>query len=448
MTLSDLDQLSESLCKIRIERRVGQVSRVSTGSVEASGLAVRARLGDGVTIKAARGGTVAGEIVAISPRSATIMTIGAETPLAIGDQVELDPQTGLNPGPHWIGRLIGADGTPLDGRPLAPGPEEVPLRRKPPDAALRKPLGARVSTGLAAMDTLLPLAKGQRVGIFAGSGVGKTTLLAALARGVAADHVVIGLIGERGREVREFVDNVLGEEGMARATVIAATSDQSPLLKRRAAWAATAVAEYYRDTGSHVLLILDSLTRFAEAHREIALTAGEPPSLRAFPPSITNAIAALAERSGPGPSDVGDITAVYSVLVQGSDMDEPVADITRGVLDGHIILERRIAERGRFPAIDIRRSVSRSLPGVASAPENLLIAEARRDLAIYEDAEAMIQAGLYTAGSDPEIDRAIQRWPRLDAFAAKTGLASPDHSFAELSEALGHDEQKTAEEST
>ena len=215
-----------------------------------------------------------------------------------------------------------------------------------------------------------PIARGQRIGVFAGSGIGKSSLLADLARGIEADIVVYALIGERGRELRDFVDNVLGPEGMARAVVIAATSDQAPLIKRRAAWMAMAVAEVFRDQGKHVLLLLDSLTRFAEAHREIALTAGEAPTLRGFPPSTANLIAALCERAGPGPFGKGDITAVFSVLVAASDMDEPIADITRGVLDGHVVLDRGIAERGRFPAIDVRRSVSRSLPGIATEEEN------------------------------------------------------------------------------
>ncbi len=215
----------------------------------------------------------------------------------------------------------------------------------------------------------------------------------------------IALIGERGRELRDFVDNVLGPKGMARAVVIAATSDQAPLIKRRAAWMAMATAEVFRDQGRHVLLLLDSLTRFAEAHREIALTAGEAPSLRGFPPSTANLIASLCERAGPGPFGKGDITGVFSVLVAASDMDEPIADITRGVLDGHVVLDRGIAERGRFPAIDVRRSVSRSLPRDRDRAENAMLARLRRVLTAYENAALMIQTGLYVPGSDPASTR-------------------------------------------
>ena len=272
--------------------------------------------------------------------------------------------------------------------------------------------------------------------MFAGSGVGKSTLLADLARGIEAEIVVYALIGERGRELRDFVDNVLGPKGMQRAVVIAATSDQAPLIKRRAAWMAMAVAEVFRDQGRHVLLLVDSLTRFAEAHREIALTAGEAPSLRGFPPSTANLIAALCERAGPGPFGKGDITGIFSVLVAASDMDEPVADITRGVLDGHVVLDRGIAERGRFPAVDVRRSVSRSLPAIATDAENAMLARVRRVLTTYENAALMIQTGLYVPGSDAGIDEAIRLWPKLDAFFTERTPAGVAESFAKLGEAL------------
>jgi flagellum-specific ATP synthase len=229
---------------------------------------------------------------------------------------------------------------------------------------------------------------------------------------------------------------VLGPEGKARAVVIAATTHQAPLIKRRAAWMAMATAEVFRDQGRHVLLLLDSLTRFAEAHREIALTAGEAPSLRGFPPSTANLIAGLCERAGPGAAGKGDITGIFSVLVAGSDMEEPVADITRGVLDGHVVLDRGIAERGRFPAIDVRRSVSRSLPAIASADENALLAKARRVLTAYENAALMIQTGLYVPGSDAGIDEAIRLWPRLDVFFTETSPDGVGSSFRRLAEAL------------
>jgi flagellum-specific ATP synthase len=303
----------------------------------------------------------------------------------------------------------------------------------PPAAAQRRGLGERLSTGVAVFDTLLPLVRGQRIGLFAGSGVGKSSLLARFARGVAADVVVIALVGERGRELRDFTERVLGSEGMARSVVVTATSDQSALQRRRCALSALTVAEHFRDQGLHVLLLVDSVTRFAEAHREVALASGEAASLRGYPPSTAHAIMSLAERAGPGGGEAGDITAVLSVLVAGSDMEEPVADIIRGTLDGHVVLDRKIAERGRYPAIDLLRSVSRSLPEAASSAENALISDARRTLGAYDRAEMMVHAGLYVQGTDPVVDRAIRLWPQLDGFLAEDAPAGgPDASFARL----------------
>ncbi|MEP4309684.1 MAG: FliI/YscN family ATPase, partial [Lentilitoribacter sp.] len=302
----------------------------------------------------------------------------------------------------------------------------------PPAAAQRRGLGSRLTTGSAIFETLLPLVKGQRIGLFAGSGVGKSSLIGQFAQNVDADIVIIAMIGERGREVRHFVDDVLGDKGLSRSIVIAATSDQSALIRRRCAWAAMAVAEHFRDQGKAVLLLADSITRFAEAHREIAVAAGEAPVLRGHPPSSAPAIMSLCERAGPGKEGQGDITAVFSVLVAGSDMDEPIADILRGVLDGHVVLERSIAERGRYPAVDILRSISRSLPAAATNEENLLLSNARKLLGIYNRNETMISAGLYTLGSDPEIDRAIKAWPDLDKFMSKVGTKSIKDSFNQL----------------
>jgi flagellum-specific ATP synthase len=297
---SDLSALAADLDRIVNHRRCGRVVSVGTAALEVAGLTHQARLGDAVTIDV-DGGRLTGEVVALAERYARVMTYGPSEGAAVGNRVTLERRDGAHPGAHWVGRIVDAFGAPLDGRPLAPGAVSAPLRRAPPEPASRKRLGPRLGTGLAVFDTILPLARGQRIGIFAGSGVGKSSLLADLARGVEADVVVFGLIGERGRELRHFVEDVLGD-GMARAVVIAATSDQSPLVKRRAAWMAMATAEVFRDEGRHVLLLLDSLTRFAEAHREVALTAGEAPSLRAFPPSTANLIAGLCERAGPGPA--------------------------------------------------------------------------------------------------------------------------------------------------
>ncbi len=422
--------------RVRMTRHFGQVSAIQAGLIWAEGLGLHASLGDRVVFSMRSGTPLAGEVVALQAERVAILPEGPMDGLSIGMRVELIFAPSLAPANSWIGRIIDPFGQPLDGRPLLAGGEERGFRPAPPPAASRNRLGARLDTGLAVFDTLLPLVRGQRMGLFAGSGVGKSTLLSALARGVSADVVVIGLIGERGRELREFVEEVLGPEGMARSVVVAATSDQSPLARRRCAWAAMTVAEHFRDQGKHVLFLADSITRFAEAHREIALAAGESPSYRGFPPSTSQMIMSLAERSGPGPVGSGDITAIFSVLVAGSDMEEPVADILRGVLDGHVVLDRAIAERGRFPAVDVLRSVSRSLPQAASTRENALIARARSLLGTYAESELMIRAGLYAPGSDARLDEAVRIFPQLDTFFTRK---SPDakQSFSQLSEALG-----------
>jgi flagellum-specific ATP synthase len=270
------------------------------------------------------------------------------------------------------------------------------------------------------------------LGLFAGSGIGKSSLLGHLARALESDVVVLALIGERGRELRNFVTEVLGAEGMKRTVVVAATSDQSPIQRRRCALSAMTVAEYFRDQGKDVLYLADSITRFAEAHREVATAAGEAPVLRGFPPSTSHAIMALCERAGPGIDQNGDITAIFSVLVAGSDMDEPIADIMRGVLDGHVILDRSIAERGRFPAIDVLRSVSRSLPQAATEAENKLIAQARFHLGTYDRSETMIRAGLYAEGADPDLDVAIRLWPDLDRFVGQSESGTIEDSYKRL----------------
>ncbi len=434
--MHELDAMVADIADIRTVIRLGRVVATARGTVVVRGLNDVARLGDRVRIRRHGDGALSGEILSLSQDTVTVLTDEPGEGLGIGDAVEILARKGIAPATSWIGRVIDPFGAPLDGRPLARGTAQRELRARAPNAAARKPLGPRLETGMAAFNTLLPVVQGQRLGLFAGSGVGKSTLLAQFTRRVHADVVVIALIGERGRELREFVDSVLGPEGMSRAVVVAATSDQSPLVRRRAAWSAMTVAEYFRDLGLQVLLLADSVTRFAEAHREVALAADEAPSLRGFPPSTSHMIMSLAERAGPGPDGAGDITAVFSVLVAGSDMDEPIADTLRGVLDGHVVLDRAIAERGRFPAIDILRSVSRSLPDAASAEENALIAEARRMIAAYDKAEPMIQAGLYAHGSDATTDAAIATWPALDAFLAEGEEADAEASFARLKACL------------
>jgi flagellum-specific ATP synthase len=434
--MTNLIALRSAVDRLRPLRIFGTVAATGAGHLTLHGLAQDARLGDWVTVQRRDGGVLGAEILRLQDGAVIALPDGPADGVALGDAAELLGPRALCPDDSWLGRVIDPYGQPLDGQPLAQGPVARDLRAPAPDPAQRGRLGARLATGMAVFDTLLPIVTGQRIGLFAGSGVGKSMLLGKFARGLQADVVVIALVGERGRELREFVEDALGEAGLARSVIVTATSDQPALTRRRCAAAAMCVAEHFRDQGRHVLYLADSITRMAEAHREVALAGGEEASLRGFPPSTTHQIMALAERAGPGPDGVGAITGVFTVLVAGSDMDEPVADILRGVMDGHVVLDRAIAERGRFPAIDLLRSVSRSLPRAATPEENARIAEARRLLGAYDRAEMMIQAGLYDAGSDPLIDRAIRVWPALDAFIAEDAPHGPKRAFARLAQCL------------
>ncbi len=434
--LTTIDRTTGALGRLRADHPQGRVVGATGAVLEVAGLSGLVRLGDRGRLRVGATHEIHAEVVRIGGDRVEMLPEGGIDGVSLGDGVWLQPPVHFAPDDSWVGRVIDPDGRPLDGRPLLPGLQPRDRRAGPPPAQSRRGLGPRLETGLAVFNTLLPLVRGQRIGLFAGSGVGKSTLLAELARGVSAEIVVIGLVGERGRELRHFVETVLGPEGMARSVVVAATSDRAPQSRRRCVEAATAVAEHFRDAGHHVLLLVDSVTRFAEAHREVAAASGEAVNLRGFPASTGSAIAGLCERAGPGAGAQGDITAVYSVLVAGSDMDEPVADWLRGVLDGHVVLDRSIAERGRFPAVDPLRSISRSLPAAATEAENALIAEARTRLGAYDRSELMIRSGLYQAGSDPELDAAISCNAALNRFLARQGEASAAASFVALRQAL------------
>ncbi|WP_088632926.1 FliI/YscN family ATPase [Phaeobacter sp. 22II1-1F12B] len=424
--------LYDSISQVSLWRTIGRVTSISGGLVHASGLSEEVRIGDRIELRRKSGVPLIGEVLQIDGKSIGILPDMAPDGLAVNDRVAPLPHADFTPSERWIGRIVDPFGAPIDGNPLLRGPKALDIMSPPPPAVSRRPLGGRLNTGIAVLNTILPIVEGQRLGLFAGSGVGKSRLLGQLARNMQADVVVVALIGERGREVNDFVARVLGEEGMRRAVVIAATSDQSALTRRRCAWSAMTVAEYFRNKGKNVLLLADSITRFAEAHREIAVASGETPALRGFPPSVNPLITALCERAGPGTVDQGSITAIFSVLVAGSDMDEPIADILRGVLDGHIVLDRDIAERGRFPAINVGKSVSRSLPDAANEAENKIIANARKLLGAYEQSEVMIKAGLYAAGADPVLDSAVKVWPELDAYFSKEESGEIRDSFNRL----------------
>ena len=322
----------------------------------------------------------------------------------------------VRPSPLWLGRVLNAMGEPIDGKgPLPSGPSPLPYRNSPPPAHSRKRVGAPLDLGVRALNTFLTCCRGQRLGIFAGSGVGKSVLLSMLARNVDADITVIGLVGERGREVQEFLQDDLGEEGLARSVVVVATSDEPALMRRQAAYLTLAIAEYFRDEDKDVLCLMDSVTRFAMAQREIGLSAGEPPTAKGYTPTVFTELPKLLERAGPGMGD-GTITGVFTVLVDGDDHNEPIADAVRGILDGHVVMERRIAERGRFPAINILKSVSRTMPKSAHPDYLDAITKARQVMSTYADMEELIRLGAYRAGSSPEVDEAIRLHEPLEAF--------------------------------
>lgn len=314
----------------------------------------------------------------------------------------------------------------------------APTRRPPPRARV----GERVDTGVRALDIFAPLCVGQRLGLFAGSGVGKSVLLSMLARWTGCDVAVIGLIGERGREVQEFVEDDLGAEGLARSVLVVATSDAPALMRRQAAWTTLAVAEHFRDQGLHVLCLMDSVTRFAMAQREIGLANGEPPASRGYTPSVFAELPRLLERAGPGRVGEGSITGLFTVLVDGGDHDEPVADAVRGILDGHVVLSRQIAESGRYPAVDLLKSVSRTLPHCQSGAQNALRMEARTVMSMHADMDEMVRLGAYRAGSNPAVDRAIALAPRIEEMLrqGKGDRGYGDAAFAALSDILGSPE--------
>ena len=331
-----------------------------------------------------------------------------------------------------LGRVVDGLGRPFDGGPPIDG-DFAPVDRDPPPALVRRPVARPLETGIRVLDGLLTLGEGQRVGLFAGSGVGKSMLLGAIARGVDADVVVVALVGERGREVGEFLERSLGTEGRVKSVVVVATSDVAPLERLRAAQVATAYGEYFRDQGARVALLVDSVTRIARAQREVGLATGEPPARRGYPPSVFAMLPRLLERSGQ--SARGSITAIYTVLVEGGDMDEPIADEVRGILDGHIVLDRAIAARGRYPAVDVSASLSRVMDSIVSPEHRDAARRLRANVATYEAKRDLVVLGAYAKGTDQELDEALLRIPRIEAFLRQE--ASDRSAFGATVTALG-----------
>ena len=421
----------------------GRVAGVMGLALEVEGLDTHLAVGDRLAVASrmhASGRGVIAEVVGFRNGRAQALAFDALEGIGPGARVLLRQPARLAPSDGWLGRVVDPLGRPLDGRgPLPPGPVTRPVRGSPPNAAQRARLGPRLDLGVRALNLFATCREGQRLGLFAGSGVGKSTLLSMLARHTECDVAVLALVGERGRELREFIEDDLGPAGLARSVVLCATSDAPPLLRRDCAHAALAVAEHFRDTGRRVLLLMDSVTRFCQALREIGLSAGEPPATRGYTPSVFAELPRLLERAGPGLEDSGTITGLFTVLVEGDDQNEPVADAVRGILDGHVVLDRRIAEAGRYPAIDVLKSLSRTVPGCLAPAEAAAAAEARKLLALANEMADMVRLGAYRAGTDPDTDRALAAAPQIEALLrqAKESGAALDADFDALAEIVG-----------
>ncbi|MEW7865876.1 lateral flagellar FliI-like assembly ATPase LfiI [Aeromonas diversa] len=405
----------EALPRVAPFRRYGRLVRVTGLTLEVVGCQLV--IGQRCQVEAAGEHRLMAEVVGFNRDVAYLMPLEPMRGLYAGARVlPLEGEETVHIGPHLLGRVLDGTLSPLDGRPLEPAGTPVPLFNLPPNPLLRTPVSEPLDVGVRAINGLLTVGKGQRLGLFAGSGVGKSMLLGMMTRNTTAQIVVVGLIGERGREVREFIEHSLGAEGLARAVVIAAPADQSPLMRLRAAQVCHRIAEHFRDQGQDVLLLMDSLTRYAQAQREIALAIGEPPATRGYPPSVFSLLTQLVERAGNGIHPQGSLSAFYTVLAEGDDQQDPVVDAARAILDGHIVLTRRLAEEGHYPAIDIGASVSRVMTQIV-APDWLQAAvRTRQHWGRYQQVRELLPLGGYQAGADPQMDEAVQRYPQIAAF--------------------------------
>jgi flagellum-specific ATP synthase len=417
----------------------GRVVGVRGLMVEIAGPIHAMSVGARIVIETGGNRTIPAEVIGFTGNNAVVMPFAGLDGVRRGCRAVIANASGqVRPSAAWLGRVLNAMGEPIDGKgPLAQGAVPMPFRNSPPPAHSRQRVGKPLDLGVRALNTFLTCCRGQRMGIFAGSGVGKSVLLSMLARNADADVSVIGLVGERGREVQEFLQDDLGEEGLARSVVVVATSDEPALMRRQAAYLTLAIAEYFRDEGKDVMCMMDSVTRFAMAQREIGLSAGEPPTAKGYTPTVFTELPKLLERAGPG-SDKGTITGIFTVLVDGDDHNEPVADAVRGILDGHIVMERSIAERGRYPAINVLKSVSRTMPRSCDPAFLPVITRGRQVMATYSDMEELIRLGAYRAGSSSEVDEAIRLNPALEDFLrqAKDEVTSLGEGYKLLEQIL------------
>src|SRR5438445_1598678 len=433
--------LAEQIAELDEVEIYGRVVGVRGLMVEVAGPIHAMSVGSRIIIEAGGSRLIPCEVVGFTGQNALLMPFAPLEGVRRGCRaVVTSVQAAARPSIGWLGRVVNAMGEPLDGKgPLPLGPSPYPCRSARPAAHSRRRVGQPLDVGVRVLNTFITCCRGQRMGVFAGSGVGKSVLLSMLARNVVADVSVIGLVGERGREVQEFLQDDLGETGLARAVVVVSTSDEPALMRRQAAYLTLAIAEYFRDEDKDVLVLMDSVTRFAMSQREIGLSAGEPPTAKGYTPTVFTELPRLLERAGPG-IGAGTITGIFTVLVDGDDHNEPIADAVRGILDGHVVMQRSIAERGRYPAINVLKSVSRTMPKSADPAYLAVITKARQVMATYADMEELIRLGAYRAGSSPEVDEAIRLHEPLEAFLrqAKDEVTGLGEGYRQLEQILGN----------
>ncbi len=435
----------QELANIQTKKVYGRVKAVQGVMIEIAGPLAAFGIGARLKIEREQASQVMGkpimvEVVGFKEGVALAMPYGNLDGISMGSKAYLHSNNNdVSPSESWLGRIVNALGEPIDGKgPLETGDEPVPLRNSPPPANQRNRVGEPLDLGVKALNCFATCCVGQRLGIFAGSGVGKSVLMSMLTKNASADVFVIGLIGERGREVQEFIEDNLGEEGLKRSIVVVATSDEAALMRRQAAYMTMSLAEYFRDKDNSVLCMIDSITRFAMAGREIGLSVGEPPATKGYTPTVFAELPRLLERAGPG-TDKGSITGLFTVLVEGDDHNEPISDAVRGILDGHIVMERAIAERGRYPAINVLKSISRTMPECVPEQYRPAIYKARQYMSTFYDMEEIIRMGVYRRGSNPETDAAIDYTERLEQFLqqGKSEATSLNDGYEELVQILG-----------
>ena len=406
----------------------GRLIRVVGMTLEAVGL--RLAIGARCLVVSEDQSSIEAEVVGFADQRLFLMPTEKVAGLRPGAKVVPQPYQDQVPvGPGLLGRVINGAGRPLDGKGRLQADGYLPMQAEPINPLARQPIARVLDVGIRSINASLAVGRGQRLGLFAGSGVGKSVLLGMMTRFTEADVVVVGLVGERGREVKEFIEQVLGEQGLRRAVVVASPADDAPLMRMRAAMLATRLAEDFRDRGKHVLLLMDSLTRFAQAQREIALSIGEPPATKGYPPSVFARIPQLVERAGNDAKGRGSVTAFYTVLTEGDDLQDPVADAARAILDGHVVLSRALADQGHYPAIDIEASISRAMPNIVSAEHLRAAQQLKQFYSRYQQSRDLISVGAYVAGSDADTDRAIEKMPAIRRFLQQ-GLQEPV-SFAD-----------------